>query len=123
MLNSKSLKIKLLVLLVQFFQRIMYRDDENDFVTLSTETDLKYALTCADKAANDQELYRLCVREEQSSTPRQDRKSINTVAVPDVETPKFANEHFLLCLGLGSGLGLLIPLQKWMTNGTIVKAR
>ena len=24
--------------------RIMYRDDENDFVTLSTETDLKYAL-------------------------------------------------------------------------------
>ena len=74
--------------------RIMYRDDENDFVTLSTETDLKYALRCADKAANDQELYRLHVRVEQSSTPRQDIKSINTVAVPDVETPKTCKRKF-----------------------------
>ena len=32
--------------------RIIYRDDENDFVTLSTKTDLKYSLRCADKAAN-----------------------------------------------------------------------
>ena len=93
--------------------RIMYRDNENDFVTLSTETDLKYPLRCADKAANDQELYRFC------STPRQDRPSINIVAVLDVETLKLAKEHFLLCLGLH----LLSPLQKWMTNGTIVKAR
>ena len=74
--------------------RVVYQDDENDFVTLSTETELKYALQCADKAANDQELYRLCVRVEQSSIPRQDRKSIDTVAVPDVETPKTCKGTF-----------------------------
>ena len=72
--------------------RIMYRDDEND--ELFTETDLKYASRCADKAANDQEIYRLCVGVEQSSTPRQDRKSINTVPVPDVETPKTCKRTF-----------------------------
>ena len=29
--------------------RMMYRDNENDFVILSTNTDFKYALRCADK--------------------------------------------------------------------------
>ena len=97
----------------------MYRDDKNDFITLSAETDLRYALSCANKTANDHELYELCVEVEQSQLQGKIENLLTQLQYSMMKPLKLANEHFLHCLGLG----LLIPLRKWVPNSIIVKAR
>ena len=49
--------------------RIQYRDDENTFVTMKDESDLKDALTCLSPVPNTDGVFRLCVRVHDDVTP------------------------------------------------------
>ena len=56
--------------------RIQYRDDESTFVTVSSQTDVQDAIRCCKTVANvgDNNIVRLCVRVDDSVTPRDNKK-------------------------------------------------
>jgi hypothetical protein len=59
--------------------RIQYRDDESTFVTVSNQTDVQDVIRCCKTVANvgDNNIVRLCVRVDDSVTPRDNKKNVH----------------------------------------------
>ena len=50
--------------------RIQYRDDESTFVTMNTNEDFEDAVRCICPVMNSENIYRLCIRVDDSVTPK-----------------------------------------------------
>ena len=77
--------------------RIQYRDDENTFVTMMDDSDLKDAIRCLTAVPNTDGVFRMCVRVHDEVTPignNRNASKTNTTTPMESGTEKFTSDCF-----------------------------